>query len=73
MRVAERRNPGFVRRLLDRSRPRAEREVGEPEHQHRVGDDEAEQEQDWEVRLKHVSPNFVKTFTKSSARKLSLS
>ena len=57
--------------LFYRGRPGAKREVGEPEHQHRVGDDEAEQEQDWEVRTKHVSPNFVKTFTKSSRGKLS--
>ena len=67
VRVAERRHARLVRRLFDRGRPRAEREVGEPEHQHRVGDDEAEQEQDREVRAKHESPNFVKTFTKSSA------
>ena len=70
-RVAERRNAGFVRRLLDRGRARAKREVGEPEHQHRVRDDEAEQEQDREVRATHESPNFVKSFTKSQRGKLS--
>ena len=71
VRVSEWWHSRLVRRLLDRRRSGSEREVGEPEHQHRVCDDEAEQEQDREVRVKHVSPNFVKTFTKSSGRKLS--
>ncbi len=43
---------------------------GEPEDQHRVHRDEAEQQQDWEVRLAPWSPNFVKSFTKSQRRKL---
>jgi hypothetical protein len=43
--------------------------VREAEHQHRVGDDEAEEEQDREVCVQH-SPYFVKSFTKSSTGKL---
>jgi len=65
-------NARLVRRLFDGSRTRAKCEVGEPQHDHRVHDDKAEEEQDWEVRVEHESPNFVKTFTKSSGGKLSI-
>src|SRR5882672_498244 len=61
--VAKRRDSRFVRLLLDRRRPRADRQSGDPDDRQRVDHHETEEHQNREISASHGVSDFVKNFT----------